>query len=337
MRSQDSAKQRMIREVVKTNLENPFVKVRRRRLRAQVLRWASLMTVPAVLAISSVVIWKSKLSSSQPVKANTAIGQNVVAQQTVEPPIPQTPPADLSLAVMPLSVKRVVIDPGHGGSQPGAISSTGLAEKDVTLDIALRLRQLLKQSPYEVLLTRETDQTVTLADRVAFANSKKADLFISIHINSMPTRSIRPLETYYVGPSKDPKVLQLASIENRDSGYSLSQYRQLLEKVYLDVRRNESRGLAKSVDAELYKSLKPLNPKLDDRGVKMAPFAVLVGTQMPAVLAEVSSVSNEEDDKSLKDDQYKQRIAVALFKGITSYAKNLNSSGKRGGTLNGTT
>ncbi len=337
MRSQDSAKQRMIREVVKTNLENPFVKVRRRRLRAQVLRWASLMTVPAVLAISSVVIWKSKLSSSQPVKANTAIGQNVVAQQTAEPPIPQIPPADLSLAVMPLSVKRVVIDPGHGGSQPGAISSTGLAEKDVTLDIALRLRQLLKQSPYEVLLTRETDQTVTLADRVAFANSKKADLFISIHINSMPTRSIRPLETYYVGPSKDPKVLQLASIENRDSGYSLSQYRQLLEKVYLDVRRNESRGLAKSVDAELYKSLKPLNPKLDDRGVKMAPFAVLVGTQMPAVLAEVSSVSNEEDDKSLKDDQYKQRIAVALFKGITSYAKNLNSSGKRGGTLNGTT
>jgi N-acetylmuramoyl-L-alanine amidase len=153
----------------------------------------------------------------------------------------------------------------------------------------------------------------------------------------MQPRSIRPLETYFVGPSKDPHVLQLASIENRDSGYSLSQYRQLLEKVYLDVRRNESQALAKSVDAELYSSLKPLNPTLNDRGVKMAPFAVLVGTQMPAVLAEVSSLSNDEDDKLLKDQQYKQKIAVALFKGITSYAKNLNRSGKRGGTLNGTT
>ncbi len=186
-------------------------------------------------------------------------------------------------------------------------------------------------------MTRDADQTVTLADRVAFANSKKADLFVSIHINWIPQRSIRPLETFYVGATKDPQVLKLASIENRDSGYSLSEYRQLLDKLYLDVRRNESQTLAKSIDTELYRSLKPLNQKLDNRGVKMAPFAVLVGTQMPAVLAEVSSLSNDEDDKLLKDDQYKQKIAIALFKGITSYAQNLNSSGKRGGTLNGTT
>lgn len=337
MRSLESAKKRMIREVIQTNLENPFAKVRRKRLRWQVLRWASLMTVPAMLATSSFVIWKSKLSSSHPVNANTAIGHHLVEQRSAEPPVPQIPPGDVSLSVLPLSVKRIVIDPGHGGYQPGAISNTGLAEKDVTLDIALRLRQLMKQSPFEVLLTRETDQTVTLADRVAFANSNKADLFVSIHINWMQPRSIRPLETYYVGPSNDPQVIQLASLENRDSGYSLSQYRQLLEKVYLDVRRNESQALAKSVDAELYRSLKPLNPKLDDRGVKMAPFAVLVGTQMPAVLAEVSSLSNYEDDKLLKDEQYREKIAVALFKGIDRYAKNLNSSGKRGGRLNGTT
>ena len=195
----------------------------------------------------------------------------------------------------------------------------------------------MKKSQIEVLLTRDTDKTVTLADRVAFANSKKADLFVSIHINWMQPRSIRPLETYYVGASDDPQVLELAALENRHSGYSLSEYRQLLEKVYLDVRRNESHALAATLDAELYKSLKPLNPTLNDRGAKMAPFAVLVGTEMPAVLAEVSSLSNEEDDKLLRDEQYKQRIAVSLFEGISTYAKNLNSSGKRGGATNGKT
>lgn len=337
MRSRESVKHRMIREVIQSNLENPAAKLRRKRLRWQILRWASPITVAAVLASSVFLISKGKVMPTVRADANKEIGHSPVARQTAEPPIPQTPPADVSLSVLPLSVKRIVIDAGHGGNQTGAISKTGLAEKDVTLDIVLRLRQLMKQSSFEVLLTRETDKTVTLADRVTFANSNKADLFVSIHINWMQPSSVRPLETFYVGPSKDPRVIKLASLENRDSGYSLSQYRQLLEKVYLDVRRNESQALANSVNAELYRSLKSLNPKLHDRGVKMAPFAVLVGTQMPAVLAEVSSLSNDEDDKALKDDQYKEKIAVALFKAITTYANNLNSSGKRGGTLNGTT
>jgi N-acetylmuramoyl-L-alanine amidase len=338
MGSLENAKRQMIREVIQTNLENRAAKVRHKRLRWQILRWAraSLMTVSAVFAISFFVISRGKASSSIAVNA-TAVVHQVLEPRTAEPPVPVTPPSDVNLSVLPLSVKRIVIDPGHGGDQAGAVSNTGLAEKDVTLDIALRLRQLMKQSPFEVLLTRETDQTVTLASRVAFANSKKADLFVSIHINWLQPRSIRPLETYYVGATNDPQVLQLASLENRHSGYSLSEYRQLLEKVYLDTRRNESHTLAKTVDAELYRSLKPLNPNLDDRGAKMAPFAVLVGTQMPAVLAEVSSLSNDEDDKLLKNEQYKQKIAVALFEAISTYAKNLNTSGKRGGAPNGTT
>jgi N-acetylmuramoyl-L-alanine amidase len=337
MRSLENTKRRIIREVIQTNLENRAGKVRRKRLLWQIRQWAwaSLMTATAALAIFSLVISSGKTSSGIAVNANTAV-HHVIEQRTVEEPVPQTPPGDVNLSVLPLSVKRIVIDPGHGGDQSGAISSTGLAEKDVTLDIALRLRRLMKQSPFEVLLTRETDQTVTLANRVAFANSKQADLFVSIHINSMQPRSIRPLEIYYVGATNDPQVLQLASLENRHSGYSLSEYRQLLEKVYLDVRRNESRALAKTVDAELYRSLKPLNPNLNDRGVKMAPFAVLMGTQMPAVLAEVSSLSNDEDDKLLKDEQYREKIAVSLFEGIRMYARNLNSSGKRGGAPNGT-
>ena len=331
MRSLENTKRQMIREVIQSNLENRARKVRRQRLRWQILRLSSLVIVTAVLATSSFLTAGRK----SPPPPSAAVKQNVVQQRTAEPPVPLTPPADVNLSVLPLSVKRIVIDPGHGGDQPGAISATGLAEKDVTLDIALRLRQLMKQSHFEALLTRDTDQTVTLADRVAFANSKKADVFVSIHINWMQPRSIRPLETYYVGATNDPQVLQLAALENRQSGYSLSEYRQLLEKVYLDVRRNESHTLAETLDGELYRSLKPLNPKLNDRGAKMAPFAVLVGTQMPAVLAEVSSLSNAEDDKLLRDEQYKQKIAVSLFEGIKTYAKNLNSSGKRGSAANG--
>lgn len=337
MRSLESTKRQMIRDAIRTNVENRAAKMRHRRLRWQLVRWASFMTVTAVLPISLFVILRGRASSSLAANANTAVARQVTGQPKAEPPVPLTPPQDVSLSVLPLSVKRIVIDAGHGGQQRGTISASGLAEKDVTLDIALRLRQLLKQSPFEVLLTRETDQTLTLAERTAFANSRKADLFVSIHINWLPSSSIRPLETYYVGPSKDPQVLKLASIENRHSGYSLSEYRQILDKVYLDVRRNESQALARTVDAELFRSLKPLNPTLDDRGVKMAPFAVLVGTQMPAVLAEVSSLSNDEDAKLLNDDQYKQKIAAALFKGITTYANQINSSGKRGEAPNGRT
>jgi N-acetylmuramoyl-L-alanine amidase len=331
MTTLDSTKRQMIREVIQTNVENRARKVRHERLRWQMIRWGSAATVTSALALSLFVISRPKPS---PI---VALNVPAVAQRTAELLVPSTAPTDFNLAVLPLSVRRIVIDAGHGGDQPGAISRTGLAEKDVTLDIALRLRELLKKSPFEVLLTRDTDKTMTLADRVALANSRKADLFVSIHINWMQPRSIRPLETYYVGASDDPQVLQLASMENRQSGYSLSEYRQLLEKVFLDVRRTESHALAKTVDAELYRSLKPLNPKLNDRGAKAAPFAVLVGTEMPAVLAEVSSLSNDEDDKLLRNEQYKQKIAVSLFEGITTYAKNISSSGKRGSAANGKT
>src|SRR5512146_2573530 len=148
MRNLDSAKRRMIRDAIQTNVENPTSKVRRKRLRGHVLRWASLMTVPAVLVVLSFAIARSRALSSIASNANTATAKHYL-EHTPEPAAPLTPPADLSLSVLPLTVKRIVIDAGHGGNQPGTMSSTGLVEKDVTLDIALRLRQLLKQSPYE--------------------------------------------------------------------------------------------------------------------------------------------------------------------------------------------
>jgi N-acetylmuramoyl-L-alanine amidase len=235
----------------------------------------------------------------------------------------------MNRAVLPLSVKRIVIDPGHGGKQHGAISESGVSEKDITLDITLRLRRLMENAPFEVLMTRQTDESLSLEKRVDFANTSNADLFVSIHVNWMEPREIRPLETYYVGATNDPAVIKLAGIENRDSGYSLADYRRLLEKIYLDTRRDESYMLAKTINTELYQSLSQINPELENRGVKMAPFAVLVGTQMPAVLAEVSCLSNEDDVKLLTNADYREKIAQALLRGILSYANNLNGSEKK--------
>jgi N-acetylmuramoyl-L-alanine amidase len=232
--------------------------------------------------------------------------------------------------VLPLSVKRIIIDPGHGGKQHGAISESGVSEKDITLDIALRLRRLMENAPFEVIMTRETDDTLSLEKRVAFANANNADLFVSIHVNWMEPREVRPLETYYVGASDDPAVIKLASIENRDSGYALADYRRMLEKIYFDARRDESHRLAKTINAELYQSLSQINPELENRGVKMAPFAVLIGTQMPAVLAEVSCLSNEDDVKLLTNPDYREKIAQALLRGLRSYATSLNGSEKKG-------
>jgi N-acetylmuramoyl-L-alanine amidase len=179
------------------------------------------------------------------------------------------------------------------------------------------------------LMTRETDTTLSLERRVVFANTSQADLFVSIHVNWIAYRQIRPLETYFAGPTDDPVALRLASLENRDSGYSLAAYRRLLEKVYLDTRRDESHALARSLNTGLYHALSGVNPGLENRGVKTAPFAVLVGTEMPAVLVEVSCLSNEADVRLLTMADYRDRIATALLRGIRSYARDLDGVGRK--------
>lgn len=250
--------------------------------------------------------------------------------QVALPEIPPEAPRPLNRAVFPLSVKRIVIDAGHGGKQTGAISESGISEKEITLDVALRLRRLMEQASFDAMLTRQADQTLSLEKRVAFANASNADLFVSIHINWMEPRQLRPLETYFVGPTDDPAVIKLVSMENQESGYSLADYRQLLEKVYIHTRRDESRRLAETIHTELYYTLREINPKIDNRGVKMAPFIVLVGTQMPAILVEVSCLSNDDEVRLLTNGDYREKIALALLRGIRQYANSLNGSGKKG-------
>jgi N-acetylmuramoyl-L-alanine amidase len=289
-------------------------------------RWSPLLLAILIFRWELSPLISTRPAATSPHSTAHIEQAQAIVQSAPEVQAPAPTPHPLDRAVIPLGIRRIVIDAGHGGKQPGAISESGVSEKEITLDIALRLHRLLEKTPFEVLMTRQDDRTMTLEKRVAFANSNRADLFISIHINWTEPREIRPLETYFVGPSDDPATIKLASMENHESGYALSEYRRVLEKIYIDTRRHESRNLAKNIHAELYQSLKAVNPMLDNRGVRTAPFLVLVGTEMPAILVEVSTLSNEEEVELLINPDYREKIALAVSRGIGSYATNLNSN-----------
>ncbi len=267
-----------------------------------------------------------------PPPATAVVERPVEPAVVYAPTVPSTftapPPIDLS--VLPLSVRTIVLDPGHGGKDAGTVASQGVMEKDVVLDISKRLGELLEQTGFQVLLTRTEDQAVSLAERAAFANQHKADLFVSIHLNWIEGGQLRGVETYHLGPTKDPRLLQLAARENQASGYSLADFRRLLDSIYLAVRQGESRRLADAVQGELFGAMHPVNPSLINRGVKTAPFVVLAATEMPAILAEVSCLSNAEEALLLATPAYRQQIAQALFQGLQAYAQSLHSSAKKG-------
>ena len=225
-------------------------------------------------------------------------------------------------AAFPLAVRRVILDAGHGGKDAGALSSSNLSEKEITLDIERRLQALLKQQGFEVVATRNDDRMIPLRERARLANSSEGDIFVSIHVNSLRTHiNSHGIETYYLGPTKDPLLTQLAAEENGTSGYSIADLRKLLDRVYADVRRDESHRLASAVQQQLFANLQTIDPGLENWGVKRAPFIVLVATDSPAVLAEVGCLSNEREAVMLKNPQYRQQIAQALFRGISEYAK----------------
>lgn len=236
----------------------------------------------------------------------------------------------LDRTVFPLGVRKIIVDPGHGGKNTGTISPSGLVEKTIALDISERLSELLKKADFEVEMTRSDDTFLSLEERAEVANSSDGDLFISVHLNWIETQEVRGIETYYLGPTDDPYLTQLAAAENQDSGYSLANFRKMLDRVFADVRQDESKKLAGSVQRSLYNSLRRVNPTLQDRGVKKAPFIVLTGTEMPAILAEVSCLSNEKEARLLMTPEYRQFIAEALSRGIEGYARELNKTSLRG-------
>jgi N-acetylmuramoyl-L-alanine amidase len=221
-----------------------------------------------------------------------------------------------------LQVRTIVIDPGHGGIDPGATGRQGLMEKDVVLDIARRLRdKLLKSGNYRVLLTRDKDRKVFLKERVAFAKTNKADLFISIHINSLPAEaaSMNYVETYYFGQHKDPRSLELAEKENHDSDYAMGDFREVIARIGDTLKTEESKELANAIHGRLYSSLRRHNRNLLDAGSKTGPFVVLLGVEVPSVLVEVSCISNKAEETRLSKPEYRDDVAGFLKTGIVEY------------------
>lgn len=243
-------------------------------------------------------------------------------------------PKGISLAeLFDLGVKTIVIDPGHGGRDPGAIGPGGLKEKDVTLDIARRLRDRLERHlNYRILMTRDDDETLSLKDRVEFANENDADLFISIHVNSLPEKPLMIIETYFFGSHSDPKTLEIAEKENQGSGYQMADFRDMIMKISDTFKQEESEELARCIQRNLFLNIRHQNGRAESRGIKSAPFIVLLGTGMPSVLTEVSCISNPEEEKKLADPVYREEIAGYLEGGIVQY---LEKSKK--GTIKGVT
>jgi N-acetylmuramoyl-L-alanine amidase len=219
-----------------------------------------------------------------------------------------------------LKVQTIVIDPGHGGIDPGATGHQGLREKDVVLDISRRLRDKLTRSgDYRVLLTREDDSKVFLKERVAFARENHADLFISIHINSVPVPSANYVETYYFGPHADQRSLDLAEKENRDSDYVMGEFREVIARIGDTLKTEESKRLATAIHKHLYTNLKRRNSDLVDARTKTGPFVVLLGVQIPSVLVEVSCISNKAEETRMSTPEYRDSVAGFLETGIVEY------------------
>jgi N-acetylmuramoyl-L-alanine amidase len=219
-----------------------------------------------------------------------------------------------------LRIKTIMIDPGHGGTASGTVGKMGTMEKNITLDIAKRLKtHLLQSGRYHVLMTREDDSTVPLEKRVALAQEAKADLFISIHLNYLPRRPTNIVETYYFGPSNDEKTLKLAQQENAGSEYGLSDFKEIMERLGKTMKLQESKELAESIQANLFLNSKKHSEDIQNHGVKRAPFVVLLGVDVPAVLVEVSCLSNHEEERELHSESHRENIAGYLAAGIFNY------------------
>jgi N-acetylmuramoyl-L-alanine amidase len=229
------------------------------------------------------------------------------------------------IRVLGLKVGRIVLDPGHGGHDTGTVGPEGLREKDLVLDVSKRLGALIEERMNsEVIYTRTDDTFVPLEQRTEIANQAKADLFLSIHANSSPLPSAAGVETYYLNFTTSKAALDLAARENAGSQKSIFELQDLLEKIALKDKVDESREFANRIQSALYSFSAKNDAHARDRGVRKAPFVVLIGASMPSVLAEIGFISNARDESIMKKAEYRQRLAESLYKGLASYAGTLS-------------
>jgi len=314
-------------------------------------RTADLSETEHLVAVAHETVPVGASEASAPVvapsaqaKAETSTTPKSLSSLMKESPTPSksgapTPPAepkptrdgDRSLTrALGLKISRIVIDAGHGGHDTGTIGPHGLMEKDLCLDVALRLGALIQQKlpGAEVIYTRRDDTFVALEDRTKIANEAKADLFISIHANSSPDPAARGVETYYLNFATSPESMEVAARENANAQESLHDLQDILQKIARNEKVEESKELAGDIQGTLAQRLQLVSLNERNRGVKKAPFIVLIGANMPSVLSEISFVSNPYDERLLRKPEQRQRIAEGLYRGITTYLGNLNSLSK---------
>lgn len=251
------------------------------------------------------------------------------------PPAPQAaapapraiaPPPRLEARPVRKDVKIIVIDAGHGGKDPGAIGRSGMAEKDITLFVSLRLRDLIiKRLGKGVLMTRDRDVFIELEDRAKFANAMDADLFVSVHVNSHPQRSTKGVEIYHFGEATDRRALEVAARENgtpiKDTGIG---WEYLVADLLTTKKVQESLELAWTTKKSMLARLDDYYD-VEDHGVKTAPFYVLRFTTMPSILAEIAFITNPTEERLMQSDAFLYRVAESIFDGIRAYVKPLQT------------
>jgi N-acetylmuramoyl-L-alanine amidase len=269
------------------------------------------------------------LLTTKDAKDTKPVSQNTKAADPVV--VPATPSLNgrggFSLSrQLGLGVARIVIDPGHGGHDPGAMND-GLSEADLVLDLALRLEKLLlKQPGVEVVMTRRSNVFVPLEERTAIANREGADLFLSIHANASEDDRIRGIETYFLNFAPNPAAEAIAARENAASARTMRQLPDIVKAIALNNKIDESRDFASLVQSSMLDRLKRSNKSVKDLGVKQAPFMVLIGATMPSILAEISFLTNSQEAALLRGGAYRQQIAEALFNGVMRYQRSLKAA-----------
>jgi len=218
----------------------------------------------------------------------------------------------------------IVLDPGHGGKDSGAVGVGGLKEKDVVLSIAKYCADILREKGFKVVLTRDSDVFIPLAQRVKIANDAKANLFVSIHANASLDPSAKGMEVFFLNATSNQKALRIAALENDVPLEQMNTINKIIISLINQAKLKESANLAKYVDESIYEVTKPLYPGLINRGIDQAPFYVLVGTNCPSILIETLFITNPKDNEYLKDTNYQQQIAKGIADGLIKYLNSTN-------------
>lgn len=264
----------------------------------------------------------------------TSRAQIAASTKVLSPPAPTvlqgTPKASLDATssmtrALGLKVNRIIIDAGHGGHDEGTSGPNGTLEKDVVLDVSLRLAKLVQtRMGVEAVLTRSDDTFIPLTERTSIANQKKADLFLSIHANSSPAPAVGGIETFFLNFTNSASALDVAARENAGADKSVGELKDLVKEITLNDKITESQTFAQTVQTALYAQALKGNPTAHNRGVKRAPFVVLIGAQMPSILAEIGFLTNAKDESNLSKPEYRQKIAEALYRGLSQYSQSLS-------------